>query len=109
MTAETGMLYTSRVDFKLYAGEINFYDFHGDVWTERISYITNLVTVNDSGDPAGGVSVQIGGRYCGLTDDNGKLVLRWPGEQRAVDVRYGDFSSSADLVPGELRVTIPGE
>ena len=109
MTAHTCNLYTSRVDFKLYAGEINFYDFHGDVWTERISYITNLVTVNESGDPVGGVSVHIGGRYCGLTEDNGTLVLRWPEEQRVVDVRYDDFRSSSVLVPGELRVTIPGE
>ena len=106
MTRYDTMLSTSRVDFKIHAGEINFYDFRGDVWTERTCYCTRIAAVDDAGIPAAGVRMFVDGRFVGATDDAGTIVLRWLKEQPEVTARFREFESRYTLVPGEMTITI---
>ena len=100
------VLSTSRVDFKIHAGEINFYDFRGDVWTERTCYCTRLTAVNDSGSPATGIQIFVDGRFVGATDDAGAIVLRWLKGQTEVTARFRGFESRYTLIPGEMTINV---
>ncbi len=109
MTAVNNVLSTSRIDFRLHAGEIYFYDFSGDVWTERISYITKLTAVDEYGAPVCGVKVYVYGRFAGSTGDDGILPVRWFNKPPDVLAKYGGKESAYSLVPGEMKIQIAVE
>ncbi len=107
MSAANNVVSTSRVDFtKFWAGEVNIYDFSGDVWTERAAYLTQLTVLDDRGEPVQGVKIYIGNRLIGSTAKDGMLPVRWNGNPPDVILNYKGEESTISLIPGILQTTV---
>jgi hypothetical protein len=77
ISSQSNTIVTSPThELSLYAGEIVFHDFTGEVWTERNCFISRiLATHNDI--PLQNASVYIDGSFAGETDSNGEVPVRW--------------------------------
>jgi len=107
MSAANNVISTSRVDFtKFWAGEVNIYDFSGDVWTERAAYSTQLTVLDDEGEPVQGVKIYMDNRLIGSTAKDGMLPVRWNGNPPDVIMKYKDSESTIKINPGIMCISL---
>jgi len=109
MSTRSTEVSTSRVDFKMHAGEIGFYDFHGDVWFERTAFLSTLSVIDGYGEPVEGARIDINDRFAGLTGKDGTFPVRWSGTTPEVSVSYGEQRSFVRIRPGDLPYRIATE
>ena len=107
MSSSNNVISSSRVDFtSFWAGEVNIYDFHGDVWTDRVAFTTRLTTVDDSGETVSGVRIYSGNRFIGSTAKDGTLPVRWAGNPPVVTLKYKNEELHIPVIPGEMDIDI---
>ncbi|MCE5249528.1 hypothetical protein LLG96_04830 [bacterium] len=109
LSPDDNSISTQRVSFKIRAGEVNFYDFKGDVWTGRISFVTRISALDSRNVPVEGVRVYVDGRFSGATGKEGVVPVRWVKKAPVVTVRFGGYEAPVDIVPGTSVVRIPPE
>ena len=91
---------------KFHAGEIHFSGLKSILSLERSTFVTSLRIVDTEGNPVQWARVYNADRFIGSTDKEGKLPIRWQGNQPAVVIKLRDAFSTGLLVPGEMEIVI---
>ncbi|MBN1293184.1 MAG: hypothetical protein JXB48_15205 [Candidatus Latescibacteria bacterium] len=107
MSTSNNSITTSRLDFnRFWAGEVNIYDFSGDVWSKRVAYSTTLRIIDENDNPVTGLKIYENNRFIGSTTENGILPVRWSGNPPEVFLKSEQTASTLSLKPGEMQVRI---
>ena len=93
-------------EMKLHAGEIHFSGLKSILSMERSAFVTSLRIVDTQGSPVQWARVYNADHFIGSTDKEGRLPIRWQGNQPGVVVKFRDAVSTGLLVPGEMEIIL---